>query len=470
MATREMATPPDERELMLSPDNFLEAAWGMRLEGVEASSERAHITTTGAVFEADAARGRIVCRARLPRERRVLTVGLAKGALAGMRVRAKGSGAVIIRADGGRTLLRINSDSLLHVSTERGGEVVLQSGMKPALRNIWLANLLCLDPEGGFGAYLIGDGPLMETKRNWIFTLQAKDLLVVSIFPPRPYPWKRSTEEVVVCHPPRSAEGPYWERSEMEGIARWGNVLLPANEMQWWKHWNMAFEPRNARRWAQTIRWAHELGMRIFIYASPFYFYRGTRYEPWSDKYPEATIIPGVGNGQNVELFLAEIKRLMNTKAIAPDGLYFDGIYAGSVARSYYLVRKTREILGDQRMLMLHTTGNPPGGAYVKGYCSFIYCPFIDTYADYHYRGEGEGARFGHPDYLRYFVSGYNISNAIGLLCNYDGTLSPELIDEMLEAKARLMVYSPPTPENARLLRELYFPRLRAQGEEIPKR
>jgi hypothetical protein len=448
---------------MLSPRNFMEAAWEMRVEKAQVRAQSARIVTTGAVFEIDATKGRIVCRARLPRPRRVLTAQVAPTRLTGMRVAAEGSGAIIIHADRGGTTLRVNSDSLLHISARRGAEVTLHCHIAPELRSVWLANLMRLDPQGGFGAHVIGDGALRETPRGAIFFLQPADVMLVGVFPPKPYPQKRADEEVVVCHPPVSVKHPYWERPEMEEIARWGKVLLPANEMQWWKHWNMEFEPRDSRRWARTIRWAHELGMRIFVYASPFYFYRGSRYEPWADQYPEAMIIPGVADGQNVEVYLAEIKRLLADKEIAPDGLYFDGLYLGSIARSYYLVRKAREILGDDRMLMLHTTGNPPGAGYVKGWCPFLYCPFIDTWGDYNFRGEAQEGRYLEPEYLRYFISGYNISNTIGLLCNNgDPTLTRELVEQVLAAQARLMIFSPPGPGNAKLLRELYFPRLRA--------
>jgi len=61
--------------------------------------------------------------------------------------------------------------------------------------------------------------------------------------------------------------------------------------------------------------------------------------------------------------------------------------------------------LGDDGILHMHLTGVPD-----------MICPFMDCHADYLLRGEHAGLA---PDYARWHVSGYNLSNSIGTFC-YD--------------------------------------------------
>ena len=70
------------------------------------------------------------------------------------------------------------------------------------------------------------------------------------------------------------------------------------------------------------------------------------------------------------------------------------------------------EILGDNRILYVHCSIDPLDDGR-------IYCPFIDTYADYILRGEGGVWGLKLDDFLRWTLSGYNISNAVGYWCYY---------------------------------------------------
>jgi len=151
--------------------------------------------------------------------------------------------------------------------------------------------------------------------------------------------------------------------------------------------------------------------MRNIVYTSPYYFLTGTGLEDKAmnsfDNFAVTGFSPGDGRGLNWPIFVQEIAKVM--REYRPDGLYFDGIY-DNVVRTYIVSRKAREIVGDGGLLEFHATGSPPGGG--------VYLPQIDTYYDYILRGEGVQAEYTNPDYLRYFVSTYNISNSIGVLCN----------------------------------------------------
>ena len=80
--------------------------------------------------------------------------------------------------------------------------------------------------------------------------------------------------------------------------------------------------------------------------------------------------------------------------------------------KSYAVIRRAREILGDNRILYVHCSVDP-----LKD--GRIYCPFIDTYADYIIRGEAGVYGLKLDDFLRWTISGYNISNVVGYWCYY---------------------------------------------------
>lgn len=58
-----------------------------------------------------------------------------------------------------------------------------------------------------------------------------------------------------------------------------------------------------------------------------------------------------------------------------------------------------------------------------ESYNGLVYFPFVDTYADYILRGEGGRLGLGLQDFLRWTVSGYNISNAVGYWIYYGSNI-----------------------------------------------
>jgi len=134
-------------------------------------------------------------------------------------------------------------------------------------------------------------------------------------------------------------------------------------------------------------------------------------------------------DGKNVGLYLEELRDLLE-RYPGLDGIYFDGVYPRSVKNTYIVCRAVRELIGDERILEIHCTGNAPGG--------LCYNPATDTWADFILRGEGQG--FRSQNWLRFYVSCYNISNAIGVVCNNAGYWAPtqEQVEMTLRANARL--------------------------------
>jgi hypothetical protein len=79
------------------------------------------------------------------------------------------------------------------------------------------------------------------------------------------------------------------------------------------------------------------------------------------------------------------------------------------------IIRLARQILGPDRILYVHCSSDPLGS-------TTVYCPFIDAYADFLLRGEAGRGDLSRDDFVRWVLSGYNISNAVGYWCYYGST------------------------------------------------
>jgi len=133
------------------------------------------------------------------------------------------------------------------------------------------------------------------------------------------------------------------------------------------------------------------------------------------------------------------------------DGIYSDG-YVWDVSYSYHQVKKLRRTLGD-KLLYLHNTVD-------TFYNRYLFCPFINTYADFVLRGEFPG-EFD-ENYMRYGLSGYNSSNTINYVCHVHYT--PEFVESLIEKAARhRMKFYLNYPEYAAdaILKKKYFPNMK---------
>ena len=193
----------------------------------------------------------------------------------------------------------------------------------------------------------------------------------------------------------------------------------------------MAFEPRlGEAEFARVRDIIHASGMRFIVYTSPAYFFKGTPFESCAiNSFENFTNWPPArGAGDNIDLFMDEIAKVM--RAYKPDGLYFDGQYYDCPAALYALARRSRELLGEDGILEWHSTT-----ALGEGYC---FLPQADAYVDFILRGEGRDTVYRDQDYLRYFVSCYNTSNSIGVLCNNGPKPTSDLVCRLLSVNGRL--------------------------------
>ena len=407
----------------LSDQIFMKAAWGMKIDDVTVAKGSIAMEATGATFEFLPARDMITCSQRIGKQRKSLAISFDQGTLAGLEVKAEDTGAVILESAGG-LVAKVNCDSLLMLRSPRGTTVTCELQYEDEVNYHEGPHRVWVDRFGCVGVYPIDKASLGKdngAKSSPTYQMDEGGELWIAIGPPRPYPWKESMEL-------RPLWQGSWETPEqavpsdekIESYVGRGSLLWLQSEIMLWKSWHEAFEPRLPDGLRRVIDTSHKLGLRVMVYASPFYFTKGVG--------GNETYV-----GENVGRYLQAVedylKRYPDT-----DGVYFDGVYGKSVKNTYICCRATRELIGDDRVLMIHCTHNAPGGRWGR----WTFNPAADTWASALLRGESFG--FVSSEWLRYFVSGYNTSSAIGFVCNNAGHYAPtkEQVEMVLRANARL--------------------------------
>ena len=225
-----------------------------------------------------------------------------------------------------------------------------------------------------------------------------------------------------------------------------------------WEEWQGSFVPtRGIEEMTRVRDTVHRLGARLMVYTSPQYFTRGTPNEhraTTAQMSGDAFVMkagPGWYGGENMDLFLEEIDRVVNEYGV--DGLYFDGLYCNSLVQSYRVMRESRRLLGE-RLLWVHTTWSPPGLTTIG------YCPTVDAYADFVLRGEDNPRLAADALWQRYLISGFNISNSIGMPQHNKvpkDDLDDRFVDALLDVNARFYYHGALGRER---ITDYYWPQL----------
>ena len=401
--------------LWIAPATSEAGYGGMAIEAVQDDKERIRITTTGAEFLLDKARGTIECFQRIPQGRQV---GVVSGlTLADMKVEYSSNGECRLTADGGRCSMSIGTDSLLRMRFTASGLVVTVTGAyEPQHRSRADNHFFLPDEQGGLGTYLFGRATCQtpaEWKPPWAlqYGLAGPGELWVSVFPPRPFDWQASCETMLHSF---SWKHPYPSDEELQEWRKYGSVLTLHSWI--WKgntdqyvekddSWTQrTFRPKSEHELRRVTRTAHELKMKVIAYMSPYY-------------QSDAT-------SAGIDEFVVKVRNAIQDYGL--DGVYFDGTFR-DIRAAYEVTRKTRQAIGQEGVLHIHSTGIPP-----------IRCPFMDTHANYMLVGEHRGLN---KDDARWNVSGYNLSNSIGTFCYDAARVNQAMIDTMLSVHARLPVW-----------------------------
>jgi len=442
---------------------------GMEVDKVSEGVDEISVATTGALYviKKSHSEGDILCYQNLKEKRLVATLHV-NIPLDRLTVEWEDEENCLIHQEGylgPDAIIRVNCDSLLSITSGRPLQATYTGDIPFEYAVVEQGNLIVADQEGGVGAYplgMTGIGPpptsLSFSKKTWqvSLSLASDQRFLTSVFPPRPFDWKKSFRDRIVHH--YSYGKPYPSDKELEEWSNYGNIMVLHENVWHGKYtrtgkvlktmrdaygdasWNSRqFMARDEGELKRAVESAHQNGMKLLLYMSPYYF---------------------IGE---LEEYMKEVSSAI--KKYQFDGLYWDGI-SGDVWKGYQTIRSFREIMEDKTLYVHHPTtiGSLKGRP--------IPCPFIDTYADYTLKAEHVKA-FDQKS-LRYYVSGYNMGNSVGYLCNYDYPLTQELVDQVLEANVRLpyWVYNPTELEKKDLhvegkelqksMRELYFPKLDA--------
>lgn len=442
---------------LMRPELFPEPQRGMVVAAVESGADSINVRTTGAVFSIGAD-GIISATQRIGHERPLALLHLDRP-LAGSEVLKEGPGFALLSAKQPPVTMRINGDSLLMLHAHEPITVRVESRILPAWHASFNTNHLIADEWGAFGLYCseraLDDKFDPYTEYVATYTLPADAVLWLAVCPPKPYDWERSFRDRVVWHWSNTLGYPPDET--LRSWQRHGNTVLLQSEVMLWKDWNLDFVPRlGLDEFARVRETLHGLGMRFIVYTSPYYFLRGTPLESHAFNSFEGFTNwpPGSPTGENMGLFMQAITRVM--REYRPDGLYFDGQYTDDPAALYALARSARQLIGDDGILEWHST-------FALG-PDTCYLPQADAYVDYILRGEGQGGRYTDRDYLRFFVSGYNINNSIGVVCNNGPPgLTSELVQDALRVNARFHTLAGwlDQPETMALLQDEYLAKLK---------
>ncbi|MCC6491267.1 MAG: hypothetical protein IT364_27505 [Candidatus Hydrogenedentes bacterium] len=426
------AGAPTFQDLM-DPSVFPEAQRGMIVESATASPDELRIVTTGAEFTLDGA-GNGVFRQRVGHPREIARIRI-EGIAGTPALTHSAPGLAFARFDSPKLDLRVNGDSLFMFHAHEPVDIEVTRAIDVGFTASHKSNCIVLDEWGGFG--LFGSDPSLESALTPYepvvarYTLPADAVLWIGICPPKPYDWERSLRDNVVWH--WSNQLGYPPDSDLIAWSKEGNTVLLQSEVMLWKDWNLAFVPRlGDEEFARVRKTIHDHGMRFIVYTSPYYFLKGTPIESKAmnsfDNFSVTGFPPGWPEGVNMDLFMDEITKVMTH--YKPDGQYFDGQYTENTAALYALARRTRALLGEEGILEWHSTF-----ALGTGLC---FLPQADAYVDFILRGEGRDSTYTDFNYLRYFVSCYNSSNSIGVLCNNGPKPTADLAERLLSANCRM--------------------------------
>jgi hypothetical protein len=355
---------------------------GMRIDTIAQNDEGARVVTTGAEFVLERT-GRIRCFQRIPERREVAQIEIPPET---SPLKLEGQTDFACLFSGRGITLTFQGDSLLIVKADHDLKLGVKGLFKPAYRADKEGKWLFIDGKGGLGIYptsekMTGSPDAGQSPWRLACAMQKGEEIWISVFPPRPYNWKRAYGDLM-AHEGSEAPYVYPSTALIQSTARYCKVMVvhsrfwPGGDREPWKI--AEFVPKDRKEFDRVRDDLHRAGMKFVPYFSPYYY-----------------------SGKD---FFAEVRRALDDYKV--DGLYFDGVTM-DFRTSYEIVRRTRQMLGDDRILFRHCTTDPLASARV-------YCPFIDTYCDYIYRGEAGRAGLELDDFLRWTLSGYNISNAVG--------------------------------------------------------
>jgi hypothetical protein len=289
-----------------------------------------------------------------------------------------------------------------------------------------------------FSGYVDNKTFLSSAKPGWEvkWYISPGERLGISVFPPRPYPWKESFESSYAISNTNVTPEMYKEWAEKyfcKHVIMWNFF-----QRGWGGSFTTDFPVYDEKEFISHIEMIKSLGMTPCPYMSP-YFYRS----------------------RDPELFASELAKAKKKYGIR--GVYYDGIPSQEWVDAYEMMRMTREVLADG-IIIFHNSGHASNGIPPLGEVS-LKIPAVETYADITYGGElvwGHGAEWTYPEYIQ---SQYGLANCIGThkAGDWEGVLpyQRDLILLKYNGRASLMNQdreSIPSPERLEMMGKYYYP------------
>lgn len=327
---------------------------------------------------------------------------------------------------------QINMDSMVDIQSTMSGRIQTKTYVKTDYYAIKTGNAIMIDDIGGIAYYPYHSFDEVESTYNnegiWSHDYSMKSFyqFLISAFPPRPYNVLQSFQDRMYLRFDASSKTdlpipPYPSNEDLERASQYTNIVWLKEEMWHGKitrngekikddfdmyknaaFCNYQYLPDTEEELQRMMEKAHSLNMKVIPYVSPFY---------------------SLAKGDD---YISKMENLI--KRYGFDGVYLDGI-SMDIMDSYNVIRRLRNVVKDG-IIFRHCTSDPVG--------TKVFCPFIDTYADYNLKAEH--IHNLDSNYLRYAVSGVNTSNSIGHIFYWKSPLDKfeELIDKVLDAKVRL--------------------------------
>ena len=386
---------------------------GMDIEDVVSDGGHLTVQTPGAVVDLGRD-GLLRVRQRIGSERDLIQLWL-DGHFAPWKIGRRTPFLTTLEGQG--LNIRVQGDSVLVFEPHQNMRLEFDGLFKPAYNRELRGNRLLLDNSGGCGFFGIPPRPtqLADTEIGWTCRchLARWDELWVCVCPPRPEDERRMKQSIshdILYNLPKEKETGvrYPAEDALREIAQHCQILAlheeiwkdapawvddpPGGDYKHPKSWETDKHiPFDAAAFATMRNAAHKLGLKIVPYCSPYYC--------------------------NAPDIFGEMERVLGEYKM--DGLYFDGWcpMRDDFRPGYYLMRRAREILGD-RILYMHSSTDPFGSV-------DMYPPFAFTYADFCLRGEAGRGEGDLDTFLRYTVSGRQISNTVGMWCYYGSMGEP---------------------------------------------
>lgn len=402
VAIEKMDLPP--RPAWTFPDGVLfpgrPSEFGMAVESAEQLDGGVRVVTTGAEYEFTDG-GRITARQRIGAQREVVSVQ-ADAPFGDLTIEWQDADVCVL--SGEALAFGVQGDSMIVLATNRplGLSVTSHIGAKHLATQG--PHLLAIDGDGGFvishdysKRYLssgceLTDLPESMAQPQWGFRydIAENERVALAVFPPREYRWQDLFEKRVA-----NVMGPI-DDDAIEFYRQWCQVLMVFDSGRLYDNCRQPAEGRgpyvfrDPDRMRHLIETCHGMDMQVVIY---------------SNSEAEGRL----WYGDDSDAYFEHLRAVTEEDDI--DGWYFDGVFTRDPwSEAYTLMRRVREMLGEDGIIYNHCTLNPPLTR------DDFYLPAIDAYANYLLRGEGQVIDGVNDPYMRWVIGAYRISNAIPTL------------------------------------------------------